>query len=198
MALTGLLLAGGHSTRMGADKAFLEFEGEPLARRVASALDSVCDEVLVASGDGRRLDWLKLEQVPDVLQDAGPLAGMVAGLERARYPLVAVAAVDMPYASPAVFALLARLHEGQDAVVPETAEGLQPLHAVYARTAATGLRDALEQGERSVRRALEALEVRVVPPAEWQAADPTGSFARNINRPEDLPSPLPRGNPPRE
>ena len=194
MAMTGLLLAGGHSTRMGADKALLEFEGEPLSRRVARALGAVCDEVLVASGDGRRLDWLKLQQVPDILEDAGPLAGMVAGLERARYPLVAVAAVDMPHASPAVFALLARLHAGQDALVPETTEGLQPLHAVYATTAAPGLRDALERGERSVRRALAALEVRLVLPAEWRAADPTGSFARNINRPEDLPSP----NPPRE
>jgi molybdopterin-guanine dinucleotide biosynthesis protein A len=194
MALTGLLLAGGHSSRMGADKALLEFEGEPLARRVARALAVVCDEVLVASGDGRRLDWLKLEQVPDVLEEAGPLAGMVAGLERARHPLVAVAAVDMPHASPAVFALLARLHEGQDAVVPETREGLQPLHAVYATTVAAAIRDALERGERSVRRALEALDVRVVPPAEWEAADPTGSFAHNVNRPQDLPPP----NPPRE
>jgi molybdopterin-guanine dinucleotide biosynthesis protein A len=191
MALTGLLLAGGHSSRMGVDKALLEFEGEPLARRVARALDAVCDEVLVASGDGRRLDWLELEQVPDVLEDAGPMAGMVAGLERARHPLVAVAAVDMPHASPAVFALLARLREGQAAVVPETLEGLQPLHAVYATTAAAVLRDALERGERSVRLALETLDVRVVPPAEWEAADPTGSFADNINRPQDLPPMIP-------
>ena len=187
MGVTGLLLAGGRSSRMGTDKALLEFEGEPLAQRVARALDEICDEVIVASGDGRHLASLGLEEVADAAPDAGPLAGLVAGLERARHPVVAVAAVDLPHASPVVLALLLRLRQTEDAVVPRTDEGLQPLHAVYAASAAAKLRAALESGERSVRRALDRLDVRVVPPDEWNAADPTGSFARNVNRPEDLP-----------
>jgi molybdenum cofactor guanylyltransferase len=176
---------------MGTDKAALEVGGEPLARRAADALREACGRVLVASGDGRRLAWLGLEQVADALAGAGPLAGIVAGLEAAPTPLVAVLAADMPHASPAVFRLLAARWSGQLAVVPRDGDGLQPLHAVYSREAATPLRAALEGGERSVRRALAGFDVLVLGPEEWADADATGRFARNVNRPEDLPESLP-------
>jgi molybdopterin-guanine dinucleotide biosynthesis protein A len=172
---------------MGLDKAALEFEGVPLARRVASVLAEVADRVVVASGDGARLGWLGLEQVPDVVPDAGPLSGLVAGLELATTPLVAVAAVDMPFANAALFRFLADLWSGEDAVVPVTDYGTQPLHSVYATRATPLLRTGLDSGERAVRRAVESLRVRTVGRSEWAALDPSGSFARNLNYPEDLP-----------
>ncbi len=185
--MSGLLLAGGGSSRMGADKASLEFEGRPLALRVLDVLREVADDVLVASGDGARMEWLDTEQVPDAVPHAGPLSGLVAGLERARGPLVAVLAVDMPYASVPVLRLLAGLWDGHDAVVPVTDSGLEPLHAVYATAAAPRLRAELERGERSLRRTLAGLAVRRVEREEWRAADPAGRFALNLNRPGDLP-----------
>jgi molybdenum cofactor guanylyltransferase len=190
--LTGVLLAGGSSSRMGTDKAGLVLPGEPagapLARRVANLLRQACGEVLVASGDGRRLDWLGLPQVADEMPGAGPLAGIVAGLAGASTDLVAVVAVDMPFASPAVLRLLAKQWHGQDAVVPRSEAGLEPLHAIYVRSAEPLLRKALESGERSVRRALGRMDVLVVQPDEWRAADPSGRFAWNVNTPEDLAS----------
>jgi len=186
--MTGLLLAGGRSTRMGTDKALLELEGEPLAGRGLQALRSICPEVLVGSGDGRRLGALGAPQVADALPDAGPLGGIVAGLEAASTALVAVLAVDMPFASAAVLELLASMWSGQDTIVPVTSHGVQPLHAVYATAAGPKLRRALASGSRSVRAALEQLDVRFVGEPEWRTADPTGRFAVNVNRPEDLPA----------
>jgi molybdopterin-guanine dinucleotide biosynthesis protein A len=186
-SLTGVLLAGGRSARMGMDKAAMAFDGEPLAVRVARRLGECCDRVLVASGDGRRLAWLGLEQVADPIPDAGPLAGIVAGLEHAPGPAAAVAAVDMPFASPGVLRLLASLRGDADAVVPVTDDGLEPLHAVYATSAAAALRSELESGVRAVREAIEGLRVRLVERLEWSPADPSGAFARNLNRPADLP-----------
>jgi molybdopterin-guanine dinucleotide biosynthesis protein A len=89
--LSGLLLAGGGSTRMGRDKTAPDFlfEGEPLAARVARLLREACDEVIVASGDGERLAWLGLPQVADAIPGSGPLRGLVAGLEAAKHQLVA-------------------------------------------------------------------------------------------------------------
>jgi|SRR4051794_40327417 len=173
---------------MGVDKAALDVDGEPLARRVAAVLARVCESVVVASGDGRRLDWLGLPQVADVEASAGPMAGLIAGLSAARTPLVAVLAVDMPDASAEVLRLLAGLVGDHDAAVPRTDGGLEPLHAVYAADAAAGLRSAFDDGERSVIRALGRIDVRVVEPPDWSGADPTGRFARNLNRPEDLTS----------
>ncbi|HVM12937.1 MAG TPA: molybdenum cofactor guanylyltransferase [Egibacteraceae bacterium] len=183
--LSGLVLAGGASRRMGTDKALLEVAGETLAARAVRSLRTVCLEVIVASGDGSRLP-VGDRQVADALADAGPLAGLVAGLDAAAHDLVAVTAVDLPFANPALLALLARLHQGEPAVVPRVDGRLQPLHAVYARSAADRLRALLAAGERSVTAAVRALDPRVAETDEWAPADPTGRFAWNVNRPQDL------------
>jgi len=173
---------------MGEDKAALIIDGERLAARVARVLATIANLTIVASGDGKRLAWLGLPQVADIEREEGPLAGIVAGLEAATTPYVAVVAVDMPNASAPVLRLLAERASGHDAAVPRTDEGLQPLHAVYATAATSRLRSSFESGVRSVRRALGALDVVVVEPDEWSFADPAGTFAGNINRPEDLPA----------
>ena len=188
VALSGLVLAGGASRRMGTDKAQILFDSEPLVIRAVRTLARVCTDVVVASGDGHRLDHLGVTQVADVLPGAGPLAGIAAGLESARHDLVAVIAVDMPAASPAVLALLAGLWRGEAAVVPVVAGRWEPLHAVWARSAAPGIVACLQAGERRVVGVLATLGVRLVDEVEWEAAanEEEGNFAANLNSPVDL------------
>lgn len=183
--LTGVVLAGGRSTRLGTDKAGLEVDGEPLVTRVGAVLASICEEVLIASGDGTRLGGLPWRQIADVVPDAGPLAGIVAALEVATTPLVAVAAVDLPFADPEVFVALMTAWNGEVAVVPEVGGRIQPLHAVWARKAAVALRAALEDGDRSPSALALRLGARVVPAVELPGAA-GGRFAWNLNRPGDL------------
>ena len=171
---------------MRLDKALIPFGGRPLAEQALAVLDECCDEVLLASGDGKRLRQFGRPQVADVVANAGPLGGLVPGLERARHPLVAVLAVDMPFASAAVFRLLATLWSGEAAIVPETQRGVEPLHAVFSKDAAPLLREALIEGVRAVHVALQRVEVRVVQEDEWRSADPSGRFAVNVNTPQDL------------
>jgi molybdopterin-guanine dinucleotide biosynthesis protein A len=172
---------------MGRDKTAPDFlfEGEALAARVAGLLGDVCDEVIVASGDGKRMAWLCLPQVADALPASGPLAGLVAGIDRAKHPLVAAVAADMPFASPAVLRLLGSLIGPHDAAVPVSPAGQEPLHALYSRSALPSFEDALRNGRLSVRVALDGLDVRFVEEAEWRLADPSGRFVENLNRPED-------------
>jgi molybdopterin-guanine dinucleotide biosynthesis protein A len=176
---------------MGRDKtaAGFLFQGEPLAARVAGLLGRVCAEVLVASGDGRRLAWLGLPQVADARPGAGPLGGLVAGLERASHPLVAAVGADMPHVSPPLLTMLAELAAGHDAVVPVGPRGIEPLHAVYRRDSCPALSEALRQERLALREALAGLRVRFVEEDEWRVADPTGRFAENVNREEDLRPP---------
>jgi molybdopterin-guanine dinucleotide biosynthesis protein A len=184
-ALTGVVLAGGASRRMGRDKALLEFGGEPLAARIARRLSAICQEVLIASGDGHRLARLGYREVADAREGCGPLAGIVAGLEAARSPLAAVVAVDMPAADPAVFlALAARWDGAAPAVVAQVAGRVEPLHGIYARSATAALRSRLASGQRSVHRVLAELRATVVDAAEFGGA----AFAGNLNRPADLPA----------
>jgi len=196
--MSGLVLAGGASRRMGRDKAQILFDSEPLVIRAVRRLARVCTDVVVASGDGHRLDHLGVTQVADALPGAGPLAGIAAGLESARHDLVAVIAVDMPAASPAVLAFLAGLWQGEAAVVPVVAGRWEPLHAVWARSAAPGIVACLQAGERRVMVALATLGARLVGEAEWEAAEASeapepngpkprkGGFAANLNAPMDL------------
>lgn len=184
--LAGVVLCGGGSTRMGRDKALLEVEGVPLFRLVAERLAEVAWPVFLAPGTPGRLGEVGYPNLADAEPDSGPLGGMVAALRASPHQLMAVVAVDMPFVSSAVIRLLASLAEGFDAVVPVTPEGPQPLHAVFARRALPALEQALVGGTRSVQGALQCLTVRKVQPHEWLAADPTGRFAFNLNRPEDM------------
>lgn len=151
--LTGLVLAGGASRRMGHDKALLDVDGRRLVHHVAARLSAVCARVLVAPG-ARRLPGLPWAQVDDLAPGEGPLAGIIGGLAVASTPLLAVVAVDMPRVDPAVLAVLADAWDGGVAVVPVAAGRPQPLHAVYAVARLPVLTAAFAAGERSVSRAL--------------------------------------------
>lgn len=188
--MTGLVLAGGESRRMGADKALLDVGGERLVDRVVARLRGVCDPVLVAPG-ARPLPGVADGAVADAVvciePRIGPLAGLIGGLEAAATDLVAVVAVDLPFASASVLDLLARRWDGAATAVAPRADGrVQPLHAVYARAAVDELRALLDAGQRSPTAALDQLHAAVIEPEVWRTADPSGAFARNINTPEDL------------
>lgn len=178
--LTGLVLAGGASRRMGADKAVLDVGGRPLVHHVARRLAAVCVDVLVAPG-ARRLDDLPWRQVADHDAGQGPLAGIIGGLAVTPTPLLAVVAVDMPDVDATLLASLADVWDGvAAAVVPVVAGRPQPLHAVYAVRAAVALTAAFSSGQRSVLGALEragAISVEVDDGADW---------ARDLDTPDDL------------
>lgn len=181
--LTGLVLAGGASRRMGRDKARLRLDGERLVDRACRRLYAECDRVLVAPGDHPDLARCADDAVRDVVPGGGPLAGIVAGLEAAATPLVAVAAVDQPDLSPAVLRRLADRWSGAHALVPEVGGRLQPLHAVWSVHAHESARAALVEGERSPTRLLARLDVVVARAGVWGDLAPDGGFAASLNDP---------------
>lgn len=188
--LAGVVLAGGRGRRLGTDKALVRIGAVRLVDRVVDEVARVAAPVVVAAGD-RRLPELAVVQVPDVPVDddgpAGPLAGIVAGLRAvAPAPLVAVVAVDLPGVRGDVLAHLATGIGDADAVVPEVAGRLQPLHAVFARSAEPLLAAALRGGERRVLGALERLTVVVVDERTLRAAGLPTDFARDVDTPADL------------
>jgi molybdopterin-guanine dinucleotide biosynthesis protein A len=190
IVLAGVVLCGGHSVRFGTDKALWMVRGEPLVIRVARRLSSVADPVLLAPGTPGRLrstmGWPQVaDERPESESDAGPLGGLAGALAASPHDLLAAVAVDMPFASPALFRLLAELRQDEDAVVPRTGAGPEPLHAVYATSALPAIRRALAEGRFALRSMLDRLSVRVVDEDEWRPADPEGRFAINLNRMED-------------
>jgi len=184
-ALAGAILCGGLSTRMGSDKALLDIDGATLLERAVARLQTVADPVLLASGS-RGLTHRGCLSVPDDMAGVGPLAGVLAVLRASPHQRCAIVAVDMPDSNPGLLRRLAALRDGEDAVVAVSPRGLEPLHAVYARSAMAAVEDALREGDRSMHGLLRRLRVRRVDAAHLIGAVSAARFAVNLNSSADV------------
>jgi len=166
---------------MGRDKALLPVEGSPMIHRMADLLRTVTGREPVLLGPRARYGELGLAVVEDGVDEAGPLAGLVAMLaSESAGELNVVLPVDMPGLEPG-FVLswidFIRVKPELDAVVPLTTSGLAPLSAVYRRRAGSVLAREFARGTRRVRQAIEALHVGTIEATPEQLA--------NLNTPED-------------
>ncbi len=149
-ALSGVVLAGGQSRRMGRDKASIAFEGTTLLERSIRLLLPFVSSLIVAAD---RLDRYTLPNVPivaDPLPDCGPLGGILAALEASSAKEVFVLACDLPLVTPALVRTLCTLHPGSHIVIPSADGVVQPLCGRYPRSIHMDLRHMLERGERAV------------------------------------------------
>lgn len=170
---------------MGRDKLSLQVGGEPLVKRVTDALSRRCEEVILA-GPG---DSPGVRRVRDDRPGEGPLAGMEAGLRAARFPLVFVAAGDMPFLSTELVSYLldALVRRGLQAVVPLHGERPHPLCAAYARGILPRLRSDLDGGVRAARDFVGRLgRVAYVEDAELRRFGDPDLLLMNVNSSEDL------------
>jgi molybdopterin-guanine dinucleotide biosynthesis protein A len=187
--LSVVVQSGGQSTRMGENKALRNFLGRPLIERVVERLAPIADELLVTTNQPDAYAFLKFPLVPDVQPGRGPLGGLHTGLISAKYPSVAVVACDMPFASAPllVAAAEALVREGADVVIAETAEGFEPLHAVYRReTCLPAIESALESEQRRMISWFATVKVRKLTPVELARYDPEGLAFWNVNTPEEF------------
>jgi molybdopterin-guanine dinucleotide biosynthesis protein A len=185
--IEGFILAGGASSRMGADKSTLTFDGETFVARIARALASVASRVSVVSARENQCD-AGLPIVRDVYAGAGALGGLHAALAACRAPWAAVVSCDLPFVTSELFVRLASFAADDfDAVAPVQTDGRpQPLCALYSvracLPAATCLLDA---GELRPRVLLKQLSTRWVAPEELSDLTCAELFFTNINTPDD-------------
>ncbi len=186
MTVTGAILAGGKSRRMGQDKAWLDLgDGVPLVRRVAAALARVADDLIVVANDPRYIE-LGHPVVPDRYGATGAFGGIATAVSAARGELVCVAACDMPFPSPDVYALLLRLVEEYDVAIPRIEGEYETMHAVYRRTCLPAMERALARQELRVVSFFPDVKVRDVSAEEIRAVDPELRSFTNLNTPEEL------------
>ena len=183
-----VIMAGGDSRRMGRDKASLVLGEQTLLQRVADAMRLVFPQVVVSVRTLR--PEIELLQVCDAHADVGPLAGLCAGLDYASQngvPWIFAVATDMPFVRPALIEQLANYRSGVDAVVPLVDGHPQPLAAFYSIDALPAVRAlATGEGKRSLRAALERLQVAYVHAADLITADPGLDSFVDLDTPEDL------------
>lgn len=193
-----IIIAGGASRRMGADKRRLRLWGEPgptLLEYMTARAARISADVIVALNDPA--DWpdLPARLVVDTVAASGPLAGLAAGLAACRHeyalalacdlPLIQDALLDALLAYPRPYDALAPLRP-VDARAPRNTAAIEPLLAVYRRTCLTAIHACLERGARALVAPFAQIDAHYLAPAIWQHYDPDGLSFVNLNQPEDV------------
>ena len=188
MRVTGVIQAGGKSTRMGGrPKALMELGGRRIIDRVADVVRAVTDDLLLVTNTPELYASLGLAMVPDVFPDHGSLGGIYSGLRAAPGDAAFTVACDMPFLTPEVARLVIDRAALADVVVPTSSGGrLETLHACYAKSCLGPMESKLRQGQLRIAGFFD--EVRVLAILEDEVAhfcDPEIIFM-NVNTPEEL------------
>lgn len=195
--LSAAALAGGKSTRMGSDKAFLPLVngGEPMLALVLQRLRVVAAEVLIVANDPERYEQFGVRVVPDAHVGIGALGGIHAAVGQAHHEHCLVVACDMPFLNPGLLRRMASEPRDYDVLVPvipgesrQRREGgvSQTLHAVYGKGCLPAIAARIAEEKRQVIGFFDDVRVRTIDVEEIRRWDPTLRSFFNANTPEAL------------
>lgn len=183
--IAGVILAGGESSRMGRNKALMEVNGERMVETAYRRMAELFDEVLLVTNTPEIYDFIPCRKIADIYPGMGPLGGIHAALSSCSAGRAFVTACDMPGLNPRLIRELSSMPGGVDVVIPETPGGLEPLHAVYAKSCLAKMEAMLRAGERRILSFFDLAHVRLVPRGKIATLDPDYASFRNVNTPED-------------
>lgn len=184
--LAVFILAGGKSTRMGRDKAFVLFDGRTLLSRALDLAHLVAEEVCIV---GERQKYSSVATtVEDIFPDCGPLGGIHAALRASQKDLSLVLAVDVPFVSQRLLEYLVERARSRTptVTVPRAAKGFQPLCAVYRRAFAEIAEEALRTRRYKIDSLFDPAYTQIITEDELRSAGCSAEEFRNLNTPTDL------------
>lgn len=187
--VSGVLIAGGKSRRMGRDKRFLEVSGNSVFDRTLHVLrETLAETIVVLAEPVDSLDVHGCRVVYDFIQNAGSLGGLYTGLMASSQPRIFAVACDMPFLNSDVIRFMASFDVNADVVVAELAGRYQPMHAVYSQRCVPFLRAMADQHDLKIQKlfSIKELPIAVVGAREVSMIDPGLRSFHNINSPEDL------------
>jgi len=202
MSVFGFVQAGGGSTRFGADKALVQFEGKTLLARTVELVASVCDETKIVATAGKYVD-VPAAILADQWPGQGPLGGIVTALhytnerlnvsggkqdaegEPRNYALIL--SCDMPFLTRDWLAYLCdrAIKSAAQVIVPQSENGLEPLCACWRADAAATIQAAFDGGIRKVTEAMKRVPMEVLDEPAWKRFDTEGRLFWNMNTPAD-------------
>ena len=188
--VSGIILAGGRSRRLGRDKAVEPFGGQPLIRRVIERVAPLADEIVVVVADTARGQALPLDAehrvAVDIYPEGGSLGGIFSGLSAANTDWGLVVACDMPFLNVPLLEYMLGQRNGCDAVVPQPGAFPEPTHALYSRACLPHIEARLQANDLKISGFFEEVRVRYVDEGEVRQFDPELLSFFNVNSPEDL------------
>jgi len=184
--VTGVILAGGKSSRMGTDKGLIEFQGEKMIRRTMDVFKGLFKEIIIVTN--LPLDYLDQDAmiVTDIFPGRGPIGGIHTGLFFSSNEHAFFAACDMPFFNSEFISYMVSRIGKYDIVVPETEKGPQPLHAIYSRKCLNRIKTLIAEDRLKVTGFYKGFRTLSIPTKEIARYDPESRMFLNVNTPEDL------------
>lgn len=183
---TTAIMAGGKSSRMGTDKAFVPLLGKPMIEHVLDSISGLGDEQIIITNDLQKYRYLDLPLFSDVYENHGPLGGLHAALTRAAHYHVLVVACDMPWLNRSLLEYMISIRASADVIVPRWNSFPEPLHAVYSKACIEPVADCLEAQNLKLIAFYNQVRVRYLEREELTKFDASGRSFANINTPQDL------------
>lgn len=183
--VSGVILAGGKSSRMGSNKALLPYKGGRFIEAIHRQLAEIFDEVLLVTNNPEQYEFLPCRKVPDIFPGAGALAGIHSGLYHSSNPAIFAVACDMPYLNSELIRHLAGRTDAGSVLIPEGPAGLEPLHAVYGRDCLAAIEETLTSGEKRILSFFDRVKTIKIDAEQIAAFDPSFASFSNINTPDE-------------
>lgn len=185
LPVTGLILSGGKSKRMGRPKAFLPYEGSTVIGHIVSEIKDLFSEIFIVANEVESFEDLGVDVVKDILPHRGPLGGILSGLMTSSNHYAFVMACDMPLIDRRLVRELISRRQDNDVVVLSHPQGIEPLFGVYSKNCIKPLEESLFAGNLSVQDFLSGLKAGIY---EWMPERPDADALPpffNINTPQD-------------
>ncbi len=179
--MTAVILAGGKSSRMGTNKAFLKLEGKTFIELQIELLRKMFDEIFISANISLEYECLNLPIYQDIYPDKGPLGGIYTSLMNSNSSHTFMLACDMPFVQPELITHLKNLTKEYDVVIPKSEKGLEPLHAFYSKKCIDPIKKALDENKLRIISFFPHVNVKIVELDKLASLNSFKDSIKNLN-----------------
>lgn len=183
MKLTGIILAGGMSSRMGQDKGLMQFRGKQMVQYSIELLSQFTSQILISSNN-HLYNQFNFPVIADTYKNCGPIGGLHASLSATTTKWNIILSCDAPFVDPILFQQMLKMIVDQDAIIPQNENGLEPLFAIYNKRISPFLEEKIKSQEFKLQKILKERNISLFDATDLKTQIP--NLFSNINSPEDL------------
>lgn len=159
--ITGIILAGGKSSRMGMDKGFCSLKGKPMVQYAIEVLEQLCDSIIISSNN-MDYELFDLPVIPDIIKNIGPMGGIYSGLNQSETQHNFFISCDMPMVSLELVQYIISSKEGFDAVIPTWNNYPEPMCAYYNKNILESLSTLIQNRDYKLQNILQNVNHRTL------------------------------------
>jgi len=167
MRTTGIILAGGKSSRMGRNKALLELSGLKIIERIYKSIEHSCDDVIIISNSPDDYRFMGLKIFKDIFPGLGPLAGIHSGLHNSKTENNLIISCDLPLISSEVVENIVKYESDKPVVIYQKKNCLQYLCGIYKKVCLPFLETSLVSNNLRVKDFINKINVELLDAEEF-------------------------------